>query len=131
MSNDILKDYFSQVARGEQGSHISRVEGTDSKDDFEQRLRESLRARIIKLERRRRITSIILGVASAMVAIMLTLYFVPLEALRGLFASASASSEGSLLTIQTALCFIIILIGQYLIDMREIKRIRRKLIERQ
>ncbi len=125
MSNDILKDYFSQ------DSQVGRVEGTDPKDDFEQRLRESLRARIIKLERRRRITSIVLGVASVVVAIMLTLYFVPLEALMGSFASARTSSEGSLLTIQAALCFLIILIGQYLIDMREIKRIRRKLMERQ
>ncbi|MFI3264837.1 MAG: hypothetical protein SNG38_06550 [Rikenellaceae bacterium] len=115
MSSDILKEYFSK-----QEAPIPKV-------DFEKRLIESLHARIIKLERRKEITSVALVVASALALLAVLLYFLPLATIAESFKAIEFAIEYSPLTLQAMVLTIVLLIGQYILDERELKKLRKRL----
>ncbi len=120
MSNDILKEYFT------------KVEKPLTKADFERRLIESLHKRIVRIERRKYITTILLGIVGVVATMALVIYFTPLEALQTAIPSIEIDIPpmGSMMILQLSIIMLLSLIWQYVsyeCQLRKLKeRIKRK-----
>ncbi len=121
MSKDILNDYFSKSERLDK----------EPREGFKEELLRSLNQRIVRLEQRKRILSILSALSLIACCCVLVAYFIPFEALSipSIDSITLPSFEISPIYVVLAfLSFSIIFIASYLINLMEIRELRRQLL---